>query len=87
MKKKRSEWVHGLYSTYVNHRCRCAPCTDANARYNKARRVSRAIAIRVNPRLAPHGKVSTYTNWNCRCDKCKKVYSARRRSYYQRRSA
>ena len=25
--------VHGTYSTYVNHRCRCVPCTEANTAY------------------------------------------------------
>jgi 5-methylcytosine-specific restriction endonuclease McrA len=34
--------VHGSYSTYVNHSCRCSPCTEANTAY-KTRYVNKNI--------------------------------------------
>ncbi len=27
--------THGKHGTYVNHRCRCAPCTAANAAWQR----------------------------------------------------
>lgn len=27
--------LHRRHSTYVNHRCRCRPCTDANTEYGR----------------------------------------------------
>lgn len=29
---------HRSHSTYVNHRCRCVPCTDANTEYGRTTR-------------------------------------------------
>jgi hypothetical protein len=58
---------HGRRSTYVNHGCRCAPCTEGNrkrASDAKARRRER------QPPADAHGKASTYNNWGCRCDPC-----------------
>ena len=33
---KPLEQIHGLRSTYVNRRCRCKACTDANRSYQRA---------------------------------------------------
>jgi len=36
--EKELQVTHGTLYTYVGHKCRCAPCTDAMRRYSQAYR-------------------------------------------------
>lgn len=57
--------THGIPSTYKNYRCRCEPCTNANAEDCRRRRRMRQ---KLTPPPDAHGKHSTYKNWMCRCE-------------------
>lgn len=66
---------HGVYSTYVNHRCRCTLCKAANtARSERLRRARgappRAVFLASLERT--HGRIATY-NDGCRCDDCRRA--------------
>lgn len=41
-RRKPENWDHGKYTTYASRKCRCAPCTEAQARMDKAWRQSNA---------------------------------------------
>lgn len=68
---------HGTVNGYSNLGCRCQPCKDANAVYNKRCREQREG--RLTPDDPRHGKTSTYTNWRCRCDACRQSFSQSRK--------
>jgi hypothetical protein len=38
--------IHGSYSTYTNHGCRCQDCRDAQARYRREARRRKAAELR-----------------------------------------
>jgi hypothetical protein len=63
---------HGRASTYVHHKCRCAPCTEANRQRHAAARARRREQ---EPPADAHGKDSTYKNWGCRCESCSAAHS------------
>jgi len=57
---------HGKYSSYTNHKCRCARCRDANTAYHLDARARRATIV---PNRV-HGSRNGYVNYNCRCTPC-----------------
>lgn len=67
---------HGKSGTYINHRCRCAPCRDAHSATMRAQRRQRYAQRTlvhgrwVAPDYVAHGTANTYTNWGCRCADC-----------------
>lgn len=40
---------HGKYTTYINHGCRCEPCCEDHAQYQREYRQRRAIRKAVTP--------------------------------------
>ncbi len=63
---------HGTVSEYNNHKCRCAPCREANREYRRKRRT---LYIADKERTPDHGTRNEYSNYGCRCDKCREAYS------------
>jgi hypothetical protein len=75
---------HGTTNGYVNLRCRCERCRDANTvsqREQRARRVNAPFSQK------PHGTKAGYQNWGCRCDDCTRAagYTPGYRAVVQRR--
>ncbi len=68
--------IHGVYSTYVNHRCRCTKCSAAASAYMKAARKKR-LKKEVPTRL--HGSLNAYNNYGCRCVDCRAANADRSR--------
>lgn len=60
--------IHGKYSTYTNHKCRCGECKGAAAE-------ARRKAKRKDKTWLPHGRVGTYNTYGCRCVACKEAWS------------
>jgi len=60
--------AHGTASSYINHRCRCEPCTKAHGQ----RHLEAAYAAQVKgiPADAVHGTENVYTYYGCRCVPC-----------------
>lgn len=75
------DWKHGTDNGYTNHRCRCAPCSDARAEYMREWRARTPIPDRV------HGSYNGYTNYGCRCEGCRQAYSETKARAYRRRKA
>lgn len=74
--------VHGRRSTYVNHKCHCPPCREANTAGIRRRRQERYAETQASglPPGIEHGE-SAYSNWGCRCDICssaQKIKNGRR---------
>lgn len=78
---------HGSVSTYTNHACRCAACTEAHRVSFAAKRKRRAARLAIDPTLTRHGTESTYTNWVCRCDDCTAAHATFQRQKRQQRRA
>jgi hypothetical protein len=78
---------HGRPSTYVNYRCRCQPCRDANAAYMKYWRKQRTRRLLADPTLREHGTEQTYSNWGCRCQPCRDAHAAYNYRLYWARKA
>lgn len=59
LRERQNLIPHGTRSGYVNHQCRCKPCTDANRGYfsEKAKLV--------------HGTRNAYQYHGCRCNICR----------------
>ena len=66
--------VHGTYSTYFWHMCRCTECREG-----QRQRVARNRAERLASGSLSHGTRSAY-DAGCRCEPCKDV----RREVYAR---
>ncbi len=81
--------THGIVSTYRNtaYACRCRPCRDANAAFQRRGGEKRAARLAADPSIVEHGLLSTYLNWACRCDPCKAAHSARLVTAYESRKA
>lgn len=73
---------HGTRSKYVNDKCRCVPCTAANAEYRID--LSDRLALRDASEI-PHGTLSGYGAWRCRCPACAAAKSKSNAEYWQRR--
>lgn len=73
--------VHGTRSSYINDRCRCTACTEAQRAYTAALR--KRLLVTPIPKGA-HGLSSTYTNWGCRCLRCSQAHSDYCRRYQLR---
>jgi len=79
----------GTVGGYNNHKCRCAPCTEANTiaiRKARAERFAGRVLVAgvlVHP-YADHGTVGGYQNWGCRCWDCTRVNSESRRWYHRK---
>lgn len=73
---------HGTMNGYVNRRCRCDRCRDANAAYQRQRR-----AVRYSAEPTVHGLSSTYTNWGCRCRSCCAAHTEVKRQHRAPRTA
>lgn len=75
--------IHGLYSTYLNHKCKCVECRAAIAKRQRdlyqAGLTKRSRQHKRRPVGEPlHGTESRYSNtWKCRCDACRKAHSDR----------
>lgn len=75
-KKSRAEfeapdWHHGTTTGYQRYNCRCRPCSDAQAEFNRRQRVSsggRGPYLKASQRV--HGTTARYYA-GCRCDLCK----------------
>lgn len=73
--RKRTKDYHGSENGYRNVGCRCQPCRDAHARYQRekvAKRMAERIEIDgrlVHPR-AEHGRPTSYYNYRCQCRDC-----------------
>lgn len=65
---------HGRVGTYTNHKCRCAPCREANSKYVARRRVER-LAEDKDPNDPRHGLASFYGNHGCRCELCRLAWN------------
>lgn len=82
---------HGLASTYQNHACRCAPCTEAQRLYGlrwRARYAAERVLIdgRLTAPHGNHGQPGMYTGRMCRCRPCTDAHTAasRRRTEARR---
>ena len=75
--------VHGNRSTYTNHGCRCAACTDAQRIYQQNLREKRRRTDCDKP--VPHGSANAYTNYGCRCDACRAAWRDVKRVTVQRK--
>lgn len=69
-----STMEHGLYSTYVNHKCRCEPCRVARAEYQRnyrqanpayRERSNKHIRDKTRERRAPLDKVKSRPCTDC----------------------
>lgn len=65
---------HGTRSAYVNGRCRCELCTEANREYMRDWMRARHVKTR-RGRLPPevHGTIRGYNYFCCRCPRCKQA--------------
>lgn len=61
-----TERWHGTAGGYSNHGCRCQPCRDAAAAFQRKARERRA---KTPAELIPHG-ANGYSNYDCRCEIC-----------------
>lgn len=61
---------HGTYGCYTQCCCRCDLCRDAQAAYNRERRLKNLE--RPMPEHL-HGTQTGYSNWSCRCEPCKEA--------------
>lgn len=52
---------HGRLTTYVNHRCRCVPCTAASRAYGRSRYRLRGYGLL--PQLTPLDELTTHLAW------------------------
>lgn len=65
---------HGTTARYGGkHKCRCAPCVNANTRRAKEAKAKRDLKIAMGTANIPHGTESGYRNWGCLCGPCAKV--------------
>ncbi len=72
---------HGTTNGYVNLRCRCARCREAN-RVQHAEYMRRGRAAgRV---LGNHGTAYAYDS-GCRCNECRLAHNKKSREYKRRR--
>jgi len=60
---------HGTNRCYINHKCRCAPCREANRLYEKLRRARHLRDMAANPHHRYHGTEYGY-RCGCRCTPC-----------------
>ena len=67
---------HGTHGGYSNHKCRCTPCRDANAAWQRGRRAERAKTVPFDQ--IPHGE-GGYGNYGCRCPECTEGHRIARR--------
>lgn len=59
---------HGTVNGYINHKCRCPECREANRQeVAKARRRRFLTVTGDDPR---HGTDNYYANYGCRCTAC-----------------
>lgn len=80
--KDPSEWVHGSYSTYSNHKCRCDECRAAWAAFcadQKAKRQAGETPSHV------HGTENGYGNYGCRCEACTAAWTVGTTERWRRR--
>ena len=68
---------HGSLNGYINSRCRCQPCRDAQAAYQRAYR-GVIVLSRDDPR---HGTTNGYQNYGCRCRNCRTAQADAWRDY------
>jgi hypothetical protein len=79
---------HGTLNGYINVRCRCELCREANRVYNAERRKARIGGEPISDWGARRGHTgeprehnsSTYINWGCRCVECREDASRKRRN-------
>ncbi len=57
----------GSRARYVNSKCRCDNCKQANADYMRAKREEWA---QTPFDQIPHGTCNGYVNYNCHCEEC-----------------
>lgn len=81
--------THGLYSTYVNHTCRCGECRRAAREYNRGRleRECRKVHEVCPHSDLVHGRLGTYNHHGCRCEACTRAHRAYARELRTRRRA
>lgn len=92
-RKVPPKFKHG-HSGYINYRCRCDVCRDAQSAYFRERRRRNREAreaAEAEGRVfivegVKHG-VNAYRNHGCRCDVCCAAKSVERRGEQLRRSA
>jgi hypothetical protein len=77
----RRSYVHGTYTAYAHHGCRCDLC-----RAYQNERVRRNRAERLAAGRLTHGRRSTW-DAGCRCDECRAVHRAAHADYRQRQRA
>lgn len=71
-----STFAHGTTNGYVNRKCRCPDCREANrleCRSRWARRKADRVNIGgrlVSPLSYVHGTANGYGNHSCRCPEC-----------------
>ena len=75
---------HGLYSTYVNHCCRCDLCKETQ-RWKQAEYRGRLRSSKTPEHV--HGTVNGYQNYGCRCRSCTSAQAAASRESSASRSA
>jgi hypothetical protein len=71
---------HGTENGYRNLSCRCGPCREAHALYQRQQNRRRKNLI-----PPAHGRWY-YTNYRCRCHVCRDDHAAYRRELHARRA-
>ena len=73
---------HGTRSSYVENKCRCDECRDANRVYQNQRDRQRYAYTQEHglPDDVEHG-ASAYVNWGCRCEICTKAHAVKTAPY------
>ena len=77
-------YIHGTLNGYVNRRCRCAKCTEANRVRAAAEKAKREP---LSPDDYRHGTTNAYGNYRCRCAACRRAWATYMRGYNARRRA
>jgi hypothetical protein len=79
--------MHGTRYRYIQYKCRCTECTDANRVWHVELRAKLSARLAENPNRAPHGVTSTYTNYGCRCAPCAAANALRCKEWMAERKA
>jgi hypothetical protein len=81
---------HGVRTTYVKHKCRCAECTRANTEYrrdvDRQHKAETVDGSNGRPYVLgrEHGTTATYLR-HCRCDECCAAYAVKNADQKTRR--
>lgn len=80
---------HGTVNAYTNHACRCQPCRNAWAYYNRTRRWRNGHAPKHGPRpprTPRHGTRTEYVKHHCRCILCRQAETEYKRNYRRKQA-